>query len=240
MSTEKIRHAVDETRHRIEETSPGQLFDRALDYVKSGPGYAAAMPFFLIGAGFAWLAWSKGGESSSTMKRLRHGRMGEAIDTARERVGDFAETARNRGYGMVEETSEKMAETGRNQLKKMKKAAPELWNEQTGVTAAIGIALGAVLGATICGIRSAAETAKSRALYDEDSYEAWREGRAEMPKRDITGECDEGECRDRVREGEEERQREVAHSGVESPDYYPRVSGAKTRKAPPGSLGGHV
>jgi hypothetical protein len=242
MSTEKIRHAVDETRHRFEEASPGQLFDRALDYFRSGPGYAAVLgplPFFLIGAGFAWLAWSKGGGSSSGMEKLHRGRMGEAIDKARGKMGEFAETARRHGYGREEEAVEKFAETGRHQVERMKKAVPEVWNEKTGMTAAIGMAIGAAVGAAICGIRSAAETAKNRALY-EDRYDAWGAGRAEMPKRDITGECDEGECRDRVREGEEERQREVAHSGVESPDYYPRMPAAKSRREPPGSLGGHV
>jgi len=34
-----------------------------------------------------------------------------------------------------------------------------------------------------------------------------------IPTRDITGEC-EGECQDRVREGEEERQDEINVSGI--------------------------
>jgi len=58
-------------------------------------------------------------------------------------------------------------------------------------------------------------------------------------KRDITGEC-EGECRDRVREGEEERQAQIHDSGVESPDEYPRAPGASSRNEPPGVFGGHV
>jgi hypothetical protein len=60
-----------------------------------------------------------------------------------------------------------------------------------------------------------------------------------MPKRDITGEC-EGECKDRVREGEEDRQKEIATSGVKSPDSFPNAPGAKSRNDPPGWLGGHV
>ena len=58
-------------------------------------------------------------------------------------------------------------------------------------------------------------------------------------KRDITGEC-EGECKDRVRDGEEERQAEIAKSAVESPDSFPNAPWAKHRNAPPGYLGGHV
>ncbi len=58
-------------------------------------------------------------------------------------------------------------------------------------------------------------------------------------KRDITGEC-EGECKDRVHAGEEERQKRIAKSSVKSPDSFPKAPGAKHRNEPPGFLGGHV
>jgi hypothetical protein len=61
----------------------------------------------------------------------------------------------------------------------------------------------------------------------------------DIPKRDITGEC-EGECKDRVRGGEEDRQKQIAKSGVKSADYFPSAPGAKSRKEQPGWLGGHV
>ncbi len=61
----------------------------------------------------------------------------------------------------------------------------------------------------------------------------------DMPKRDITGEC-EGECRDRVREGEEERQNDISASDVASPESYPDAKWARSRNEPPGAFGGHV
>ena len=61
----------------------------------------------------------------------------------------------------------------------------------------------------------------------------------DMLKRDITGEC-EGECRDLVTEGQEERQDEINASGLESPESYPDAKWAKSRNEPPGALGGHV
>lgn len=61
----------------------------------------------------------------------------------------------------------------------------------------------------------------------------------DIPTRDITGEC-EGECRDRVREGEEERQGEINVSGIETPDEYPDAHWAKSRSEQPGVWGGHV
>ncbi len=57
--------------------------------------------------------------------------------------------------------------------------------------------------------------------------------------RDITGEC-EGECRDRVREGEEERQDEINASYIEVPESYPDVPWARSRNEQPGVFGGHV
>jgi hypothetical protein len=59
-----------------------------------------------------------------------------------------------------------------------------------------------------------------------------------MPKRDTTGKC-EGECRDRVREGEEERQKSIASQAYNepSPNSPPWT---KSRKEQPGVWGGRV
>jgi hypothetical protein len=62
---------------------------------------------------------------------------------------------------------------------------------------------------------------------------------SDILKRDISGEC-EGECRDRVREGEEERQNDISTSDVESPESYPDAKWARSRNEQPGVWGGHV
>jgi hypothetical protein len=62
---------------------------------------------------------------------------------------------------------------------------------------------------------------------------------ADIPSRDITGHC-EGECKDRVREGEADRQKKIAESKFKSPDSFPNAPGAKSRNEQPGWLGGHV
>ena len=58
-------------------------------------------------------------------------------------------------------------------------------------------------------------------------------------ERDRTGRC-EGECVDRVREGEEERQARIRDTSVRTPEAYPDVSWAYCRNEPPGVFGGHV
>ncbi len=58
-------------------------------------------------------------------------------------------------------------------------------------------------------------------------------------KRDTTGNC-VGECRDRVKEGEEERQRDIDASSFKSPDEFPSAPGARSRSEQPGVYGGHV
>ena len=57
-------------------------------------------------------------------------------------------------------------------------------------------------------------------------------------ERDVSGKCDG--CEDRVKEGKEERQEKLEKSKVENPEEYPEAPGAKSRNAPPGSLGGKV
>ena len=59
-----------------------------------------------------------------------------------------------------------------------------------------------------------------------------------MPSRDTTGHC-EGECRNRVYEGEEERQRQIeseaySHPNPDSPSW------TKERKEQPAVWGGRV
>jgi len=61
-----------------------------------------------------------------------------------------------------------------------------------------------------------------------------------MPERDISGKCNEGDCRDRVKKGEKERQAAVEGADVKSPEDYPKPPGAEKRDNPPGDLGGHV
>ena len=62
---------------------------------------------------------------------------------------------------------------------------------------------------------------------------------SKIPMRDITGRCDEGECRDLVRDADHRRQEELSHheySGSEGPS----VPWANSRSEQPGFLGGHV
>jgi hypothetical protein len=57
--------------------------------------------------------------------------------------------------------------------------------------------------------------------------------------RDRTGNC-EGECSDRVREGEEERQAKINADSFESPESFPNIPWARSRSEQPGVYGGHV
>ncbi|MCF8068393.1 MAG: hypothetical protein K9L30_07400 [Desulfobacterales bacterium] len=61
----------------------------------------------------------------------------------------------------------------------------------------------------------------------------------QMPERDISGGC-EGECRDRVKEGEKDRQDSLEKEDMDSSGDYPKAPGAERRNNPPGSMGGHV
>ena len=56
--------------------------------------------------------------------------------------------------------------------------------------------------------------------------------------RDITGDC-KRECRDLVREGEDERQLAINRERVEDPEFYPEAVWAETAALQPGAFGGH-
>lgn len=61
-----------------------------------------------------------------------------------------------------------------------------------------------------------------------------------MPARDITGNC-RGECRDRVFEGEQERQSEIDSASVKySSPAEKSPSWTRSRNDAPGGWGGHV
>jgi len=62
---------------------------------------------------------------------------------------------------------------------------------------------------------------------------------SDILKRDRTGKC-EGECSNRVRQGEEERQAKINAESFETPDAYPDVPWAYARNEQPGVYGGHV
>jgi len=61
----------------------------------------------------------------------------------------------------------------------------------------------------------------------------------ELLERDRTGKC-EGECKDRVKEGENERQAKINAESFYSPESYPNIPWANSRKEQPGVYGGHL
>jgi hypothetical protein len=63
----------------------------------------------------------------------------------------------------------------------------------------------------------------------------------EMPERDVTGKC-EGECRDRVKEGEKDRQIALEKEGITDPKNYPKAQDAEKHVNPDNpvaGMGGH-
>ena len=61
----------------------------------------------------------------------------------------------------------------------------------------------------------------------------------EILERDRNGNC-EGECEDRVRQGEYERQAKINDEPFDSPASFPNTPWANSRKEQPGVFGGHV
>ena len=62
---------------------------------------------------------------------------------------------------------------------------------------------------------------------------------SKIPNRDLSGHCDEGECRNLVREGEVRRQHKIRNEPY-SGGSTPSIRTARSRNEQPGFYGGHV
>jgi ElaB/YqjD/DUF883 family membrane-anchored ribosome-binding protein len=165
---EEILAEIDHTRHEMDRTlsaiehrlTPGQLVDQGLDYLRhsganefvqnlSGTAKQNPMPVALVSIGLAWLmalgrqpAQSHSSMSSSGLRDKASGAMqgtSETLSSARERVAGSMDSMRHRASEITEGT--------RQQWQRARGGIDHLVNEQPLALGAIGLAIGAVLGA---------------------------------------------------------------------------------------------
>lgn len=160
---ERTRSEMSSTLDAIQERlSPGQIMDEVMDHVRNGPGQFAGslgralrqnpIPAALIGVGIGWLMLSQGRGTSADEGALygsasygrseeeegrsygaeEGGRLGEALDAVRERGAHLMDRARERLGGAGESVG-----IGRT------------LEEQPLLLGAIGLAVGAALGAVL-------------------------------------------------------------------------------------------
>ena len=173
---EQIMTEIDRTRGELERTlsaiehrlTPGQLVDQGVDYLRhsganefvhnlGGAAKQNPLPVALVGIGLAWLmalgrqpAQNYG--SSMSGSRLQEG-MGSMRDKASEAMHSASETlasTKERISGNVTSMRERASQVGytaREQWQRARGGLDYLVHEQPLALGAIGLALGAVLGA---------------------------------------------------------------------------------------------
>lgn len=177
---ERTRGEMDRTLSAIEQRlTPGQLVDQGLDYLRhsgatefaqnlGGAAKQNPLPVALATIGIGWLMalgrqpaqhqgygaqWMSGSQSSSGPGMGE--KMGAMKDRANEKIGAMKERASG--------TMSSMADTTRQQYERARGSIDYLVNEQPLLLGAIGLAIGAALGA------AAPRTRKEEELMGEAS-----------------------------------------------------------------------
>lgn len=159
---EQILAEIDQTRHEMDRTlsaiehrlTPGQLMDQGLDYLRNsganefvhnlgGAAKQNPMPVALVSIGLAWLMalgrQPAQRESSVSTSGLRRG-ASQGFSSAKERIAGSMDSMRGKAGNV--------AESAKEQWERARGGLDYLVNEQPLALGAIGLAIGAVLGAT--------------------------------------------------------------------------------------------
>ena len=148
---EEILAEIDHTRHEMDRTlsaiehrlTPGQLVDQGLDYLRhsganefvqnlGGTAKQNPMPVALVSIGLAWLM-------ALGRQPAQHQSASETLSSAKERVAGSMDSLRHR--------ASELTQTTKHQWERARGGIDHLVNEQPLALGAIGLALGAVLGA---------------------------------------------------------------------------------------------
>lgn len=156
-----LEHEVDEVRAHLEETvdrlshrlSPGELLDRALGYTREHGGEMAhqlgrqvkynPVPMLLTGIGLTWLM------SASAERHAPARRSGsDAMERLSESAGSVRDKARSARQSLGEQASD-LRHTVRDRAESAQRSFEHLLHDQPLVAGALGVALGAAIGALL-------------------------------------------------------------------------------------------
>lgn len=172
---DRTRGEMDRTLSEIEQRlTPGQLVDQGIDYLRhsganefvqnlGGAAKQNPMPVAIVGIGLAWLmalgrqpAQNYGYESSTSTSGIRDKASGlvqsasDALSSTKDRLtGTMSSVSGRAGEGMssMRDRAGQVTDTARQQWERARGGVDYLVHEQPLALGAIGLAIGAVLGA---------------------------------------------------------------------------------------------
>ena len=172
---DRTRGEMDRTLSEIEQRlTPGQLVDQGIDYLRhsganefvqnlGGTAKQNPLPLALVGVGLAWLmalgrqpARDYGYESSTSSSGIRDKASGlmqgasDALSSTKDRLSGGMSSAKgtmSQTMGSVRDSAGHVTDTARQQWERARGGIDYLVHEQPLALGAIGLAIGAVLGA---------------------------------------------------------------------------------------------
>jgi ElaB/YqjD/DUF883 family membrane-anchored ribosome-binding protein len=187
--------------------SPGELFDQAMGYVRGSGGSEFTsnlkqsvaqnpVPVGLVGLGLAWLMLSGRGSSQADTLHAGDGghRIGEAASGARDRITGATSSAHEKSRAAAEraraglghlasssrERMQHLSHSARSGAERAKSGLDYMLNEQPLVLGAVGMALGALVAASLP--RTRREDELMGRARDEFVERAREQGQAQAEK----------------------------------------------------------
>jgi ElaB/YqjD/DUF883 family membrane-anchored ribosome-binding protein len=159
---DRTRGELDRTLSAIEQRlTPGQLVDQGLDYLRhsganefvqnlGGTAKQNPVPVVLVGIGLAWLMTLGRQPAQPTGSSMSSSGIGERASGAMKSASDSMNAMKDRAgeaAGSVRDRAGQVADASREQWDRAKGGVEYLVNEQPLAIGAIGLAVGAMLGA---------------------------------------------------------------------------------------------
>jgi ElaB/YqjD/DUF883 family membrane-anchored ribosome-binding protein len=166
---EEILAEIDRTRHEMDRTlsaiehrlTPGQLVDQGLDYLRTsganefvqnlgGTAKQNPMPLALTAVGLAWLMAlgrnpAQQNDGSTSSAGIREG-MSSGMRSMRGKASGAMQSA-SESLGSMRDRAGQVTDAARSQLDRAKSGIDYLVHEQPLALGAVGLAIGALLGA---------------------------------------------------------------------------------------------
>lgn len=173
-SPEQLEREIDEERAHLSHTldvlegklSPGELFDKVIGYTKKNSGEFSRnlvdtvshnpIPSLMTAIGITWMMYQQNQSSSNRASVSGDSGVKDKVSNVKERLGGKTEDMKHRASDKAHQASESMRQrtdhlkqSGREQAQKVSQGFNHMLEEQPLALGAIGVALGALLGASL-------------------------------------------------------------------------------------------
>ena len=270
---DRTRGEMDRTLSEIEQRlTPGQLVDQGIDYLRhsganefvqnlGGAAKQNPMPVALVGIGLAWLmalgrhpAQNYGYESSTSSSGIRDKASGmmqsasDALSSTKDRLSGSMGSARgtvSQTMGSMRDSAGHVTDTARQQWERARGGVDYLVHEQPLALGAIGLAIGAILGAAAPRTRMEEQMVgdTARNLTDKakemgsQQLEKAKEVTKEVAEKTMGQPRPQGQQQHQQQQGQQQQQQSKPHVRAEAATQVNKTTTETVRSSGPGAAG---